>query len=87
MTAWPWPQALGIAFFVSGTEPDSWTLWRTAPSLQVLTVRTTRLLYSLITTHSCEEAQADSTEDGQEVIENQWRQHCVLCTYICTVYE
>lgn len=87
MTAWPWPRALGIASSVSGTEPYSWTLWRTTPSLQVSTVRTTRLLYSLIMTHSCEEAQADSTGVRPEVIEIRWRHHCALCTYICTVYE
>lgn len=87
MTAWPWPRALGIASSVSGTEPYSWTLWRTTPSLQVSTVRTTRLLYSLIMTHSCEEAQADSTGVRLEVIEKRWRHHCALCTYICTVYE
>lgn len=85
--AWQWPRALGIASSVSGTKPDSWILRRTAPSLQVSTVRTTRLFYSLITKRSCEEAQADSGEVRKEVIEKQWRHHCALCTYLCTVHE
>lgn len=66
MMAWPWPQALGIASSVSGTEPDSWTF------KEDCTITTGLICENMpfVFTHSCEEAQTDSTEVSRRLLRN-----------------